>query len=162
MTGEAPRPKITDDLLEMFASGVTLYVATRDRDLMPESMVGMGIRVHQDRSTVTVYLPKVNAAATLANLADNGQIAATLTCPPTHRSVQIKGQARGAPRDGSESDRELQEVFRSALVEAFAAVGIPRTLTRGLPWWPSVAVDFSVSGVFTQTPGPSAGARISS
>ncbi len=162
MTGEAPRPKITDDLLEMFASGVTLYVATRDAELMPESMVGMGIRVHQDRSTITLYLPKASAAATLANLADNGQIAATLTCPPTHRSVQIKGQSCGAPRDGSEADRQHQEVFRAAFVECLAAVGVPRTLSRGLPWWPCVAVDFSVSGVFTQTPGPNAGARISS
>ncbi|HVJ20039.1 MAG TPA: hypothetical protein VM686_31710 [Polyangiaceae bacterium] len=162
MSGEPPAPKISDDLLEMFASGVTLYIATRDAALMPESMVGMGIRVHQDRRTVTLYLPKVNAAATLANLADNGQIAATLTCPPTHRSVQLKGSASGAPREGTASDREIQEIFRGALVEAFAAVGIPRTLTRGLAWWPCVAVDFVLSGVFTQTPGPNAGARISS
>ncbi len=161
MAGEPKQPKISDDLLELFASGVTLYVATRDANLAPESTLGVGIRVHQDRHTVTVYLPKSGADATLANLADNSQIAATLTHPPSHRSVQLKGRSCGT-REGAEPDREIQEIFRSALVEAFAAVGIPRTLTRGLPWWPSVAVDFVVSDVYAQTPGPNAGTRISS
>ena len=43
---------------------------------------------------------------------------------------------------------------------AFAVIGIPRALTRGLLWWPSTAVDFEVSDVYTQTPGPDAGERL--
>ena len=69
---------------------------------MPESVLGMGIRVHPDRRHATVYVP-ASAATTLANLVDNGQLA---------------------------------------------------------PWWPSVAIEFEVADVFTQTPGPDAGERL--
>jgi hypothetical protein len=159
MPAEPARPKISDDVLELLASGVDVYVATRSADLLPESVLGMGVRVHQDRRTVTVYVPRVHAGATLANLTDNGMIAATFCRPPDHRSVQFKGRYLGQ-RESGESDRELQEVFRSAMVESFAAIGIPRVMSRGLPWWPSTAVDFEVSDVYTQTPGPNAGNRL--
>jgi hypothetical protein len=33
---------LTEDLLEFIASGVDVYVATRDADLEPESMMAMG------------------------------------------------------------------------------------------------------------------------
>lgn len=159
MSVEPARPKISDDLVEYFASGVDVYVATRGPDLMPESVLGMGIRVHPDRSAVTVYLPKVTCESTLANLADNGRIAATLVRPVDHRSVQLKGRCTNV-RDSDQGDREVQEIFRAALVEAFALVGVPRVFTRGLPWWPSAAVEFRVSDVYTQTPGPNAGAPL--
>lgn len=156
MSRTPERPKISDDLLELFASGVDLYVATRSKDLIPESMLGMGIRVHPDRRKVTIYVQTAAAAATLANLADNGQVAATLGRPPDHRTVQIKGRCT-AVRESTQSDRELQEIFRSALVTSYATIGIPRALTRRLPWWPSTAIEFEVDGIYTQTPGPDAG-----
>lgn len=156
MSPAPDRPRISDDVLELFASGVDLYVATRSRDLMPESVLGMGIRVHQDRRTVTVYVATATAAATLSNLEDNGQIAATLSCPPSHKTIQLKGRCTGV-RESAAPDREIQEIFRSALVGSLAAIGVPRALTRALPWWPSTAVDFEVEGIFTQTPGPHAG-----
>jgi hypothetical protein len=159
MSAASARPTISDDLLELFASGVDVYVATRGADLMPESVMGMGVRVHPDRRRVTVYVPTEIAAATLANLQDNGQVAATLCHPPDHRTIQLKGRCTGL-RASTEADRELQEVFRSAMVTVFAAVGIPRALTRALPWWPSTAVEFELDGIFTQTPGPDAGERL--
>lgn len=159
MASEPERPKISEDLLELFASGVDMYVATRSADLMPESVVGMGVRVHRDRRSVTVYVPSQAAAKTLANLDDNGQVAATLSHPIDHRTVQLKGRCTGY-RDSTPSDREIQEIYRAALIAVFAVVGIPRALTRSLPWWPSVAVDFVVADVFMQTPGPQAGERL--
>ena len=159
MSAEPTRTTISDDLLELFASGVTLYVATRSEGLVPESSFGMGIRVHQDRRHVTVYVPTVSAAATLANLREGAPIAATLCHPPNHRTVQLKGACTGI-RASAPADREIQEIFRSALVTAFAAVGVPRALTRNLPWWPSTAIDFAVHDIYTQTPGPHAGERL--
>jgi hypothetical protein len=159
MVAKPAGPRLSDDLLELFASGVDIYVATRGADLMPESLLGMGIRVHEDRRTVTVYVPTAAAATTLANLADNGQVAATLCFPPTHRTVQLKGRCTGF-RESNAMDRQIQEIFRSALISTFALIGIPRVLTRGLAWWPSTAVDFEVSDVYRQTPGPDAGERL--
>jgi len=159
MPAEPQRPTVSDDLLELFASGVTLYVATCNEERMPESLPGMGIRVHPDRQHVTVYVPTAHADATLSNLRASGQVAATLCHPPDHRTVQLKGRCTGV-RDGSDADREVQEVFRAALVATFAEIGIPRALTRSLPWWPSTAIDFEVRDIYTQTPGPNAGERL--
>jgi hypothetical protein len=62
-----------------------------------------------------------------------------------------------AVRPSAESDREIQEIFRSAMIASFAFVGVPRALSRGLPWWPSTTLEVEVSDVFKQTPGPDAG-----
>lgn len=154
-------PTITDDLLELFASGVDCYIATRDAQLVPETTLGMGLRVHADRRTVTLYVADVALGATRANLElmPRAPIAATLCHPPDHRAVQLKGHCI-ALRPSTHADRELQEVFRAAMIAAFAAVGVPRTTTRALPYWPSTAIELEVSEVFTQTPGPDAGNRL--
>lgn len=148
-----------EELSELIASGVDIYVATRDAELVPESMLAMGVRADADRCGITVYLPEARAASTLANLKDNGRIAITLTRPSDHKSVQLKGRVRQI-RESGPSDRELQAVHRAALVEQFAMVGVPRGATRRLVWWPSVAVEVELENVFTQTPGPHAGEPI--
>lgn len=151
-------PMISDDLIEYLACGVDVYIATRDAQLVPESMLGMGVRVLGDRKTVTVYAPNVTAARTLQNLQPEAgaPVAITFCHPPTGRAVQLKGRCT-AVRPSTESDRQLQEVFRSALIASFATIGVPRAQTRGLRWWPSTAIDVEVSEVFRQTPGPNAG-----
>lgn len=158
MNPGSPRPTICDDLLELFASGVDLYVATRDADLVPESVLGIGLFVHEDRASMTVYVPTAAATATLANLKDNGQIAVTISHAPDHRVVQLKGICTGV-RDSTAADRALQEIGRAAMIDAFANIGIPRELTRALPWWPSTAISFDVRDIFAQTPGPRAGEK---
>ncbi|HET9932629.1 MAG TPA: pyridoxamine 5'-phosphate oxidase family protein [Polyangiaceae bacterium] len=156
VTASAVSPPLTEELVEYMATGVDMIVATRDAALAPESMLGMGIKVHPDRCTVTAYLPTERAAATLRNLQDNGQIAITLVHASTGKGIQLKGSVVSL-RESDSSDRDLQAVFRSALVEELAAVGVPRSATRRLHWWPSTAVDVAVDSVFVQTPGPKAG-----
>ena len=138
------------------ASGVVVYVATRDADLWPESTLAMGAKAECDRGIVTVYVPSVLAGPTQKNLGDNGEVAVTMTRPSDHKSIQVKGKAR-AIRECGEADRELLAVRRSAQVEQFAGVGIPRELTRRVVFWPSVAIEIDVREVYSQTPGPRAG-----
>lgn len=147
------------ELTEHLASGVVMYVATRNRDLFPESVFAMGARVDCEKGVVTVFVPRATVASTLANLEDNGEIAVTLTRPSDHKSLQLKGRSLGV-RDSTEVDRELQTVHRAALTEQFASVGIPRGLTRRIHFWPSVAIDVELREIFAQTPGPRAGERV--
>jgi hypothetical protein len=147
---------IPEELSELIATGVDVYVATRDAELEPESMMAMGIRLHRERGTLTVYLPQALAAPTCKNLAENSEIAVTLIRPSDMKAAQLKGKSV-AVRQSTETDRELQMIFRSALIEQMAAVGIPRCATRRLVWWPSLAVEVAVREVYSQTPGPSAG-----
>lgn len=146
-------------IVELIASGIDVYVATCDRELEPESMFGMGVRVHPDRMTLTAYLPEALAGATLANLKENPLITLTMNRPIDHKCVQIKGKAIDVRRS-NDVDRELQAIFRAALIEQFEAIGVPRSLTRRFVWWPSIAVDVQITDVFAQTPGPGAGEPI--
>jgi hypothetical protein len=152
----SPTPTITEELVELIASGVDVYVATRSAELEPESMLAMGIRAHADRRTLTVYLPQALAAATCQNLEQNGEIAITLSRPSDFRAVQLKGRSTGV-RPATETEREIQAIFRAALVDQLEAVGVPRCASRRLVWWPSLAVEVAVREIYGQTPGPAAG-----
>lgn len=149
-------PTLPEELSELVASGVDVYVATRDAELEPESMLAMGVRLHRERGALTVYLPEATAAATLKNLEANAEIAVALIRPSDLRAVQLKGKSVSI-RPSSENDREFQGIFRAALIEQMEMVGVPRCVTRRLVWWPSLAVEVAVREVFQQTPGPAAG-----
>ena len=147
---------LLEEIAEHVASGVIIYVATRNSSLEPEATIAMGFKSDCSRQLFTVYVPEKAAAKTLANLTDNGAIAVTMTRPIDHKSVQIKGRAvRTRPAD--DADRALLNVHRAALTEQFALVGVPRSITRRLTNWPSVAIDVEVTAAFSQTPGPQAG-----
>lgn len=151
---------LPEEVLELIASGVDVYVATCDRELSPEAVLAMGLRVSEDRTVLTVYLPAVLAEVTRRNLAVNPEVAITIEHAIACKAAQVKGRAITI-RNSTEADREFQLMFRASFVESFALVGIPRSLTRRLVWWPSLVVDVSVRDVFTQTPGPHAGEAIS-
>jgi len=147
---------LPEEVLELIASGVDVYVATCDRELEPESVLAMGLRVSEDRTLLTVYLPQVLAELTRRNLVENPEMAITVEHASDSKAAQIKGCAIGV-RISTEADREFQTMFRASFVESFALVGIPRSLTRRLVWWPSLVVDVRIRDIFVQTPGPNAG-----
>ena len=151
---------LPEEVLELIASGVDVYVATCDRELSPEAVLAMGLRVSEDRTILTVYLPEVLAETTRRNLAVNPEVAVTIEHANACKAVQVKGRAIST-RSSTEADREFQMMFRASFVESFALVGIPRSLTRRLVWWPSLVVDVSIRDLFTQTPGPHAGEALS-
>jgi hypothetical protein len=153
------RRAFSPDIVEFFESGVSILVGTRDAALRPACTRGAGATVRAGEGVVTVYLPQATAARTLANLADNGQIAVTFSRPLTHYSIQIKGTFAGQ-RPSTETDRAVQQSYRAAYAEQLHAVGLPRAVAARLAWWPSVAVDIAVRDCFVQTPGPGAGRRL--
>jgi hypothetical protein len=152
----AAPPPLCDEVVELLGSGVVMVVATRDAGLAPELVPAMGSRVGRDRRTLTVFVPRALAGATLANIERNGHLAITATRPSDHKSMQIKGGAQGV-RDAADADRAMLEMLRGAMVEQLATFGMPRAITRRLTYWPSVAIDVEVNEVFVQTPGPGAG-----
>ncbi|HEY0465477.1 MAG TPA: pyridoxamine 5'-phosphate oxidase family protein, partial [Polyangiaceae bacterium] len=96
---------LPEEVLELIASGVDVYVATCDGELSPESVLGMGLRVSEDRSVLTVYVPEVLAEATRRNLAVNPEVAVTVEHASDANAVQIKGRAI-ATRPSTDADRE--------------------------------------------------------
>lgn len=136
-----------------------MSLATRNAALEPLSGMAFGLQASLDSSEVTVFLPAVLAADTLANLRDNGQMALTLVRPSDHGSIQLKGTWVGERRT-DEKDRAFLERYRDALEEELNVVGVPRSIWNRLVWWPCVALRMQLRDVFVQTPGPGAGRRL--
>jgi hypothetical protein len=150
---------IDAELAEFLESGITILVGTRDAELRPETMRGVGAHVQAGGAELTVYLPETTATASVANLRDNGRIAVAFGRPADHRTIQVKGQVvEIAPAD--DEDRERIERYHSALAESWGFVGVPPRVTARLAWWPCHRVRLRVEEIFVQTPGPGAGAPL--
>jgi hypothetical protein len=122
-------------------------------------MRAVGLRVHPDRATATIYLPEATSQGTRANLLVNARIAVLASYPLDHRSLQLKG---GVKRVTLAEEGALPAI--QAYLETFASVlevvGMPPELVRMVSHWPAFAVEFHVEELFQQTPGPGAGAPL--
>jgi hypothetical protein len=136
-----------------------MLVGTCSAALTPECVRAVGVRVWPGACQLTVLLPKVTAAVSIANLRENARLALTLAEIPTHRTVQIKGRVL-AIRDGDEDDRALANHYRAMLVDEYAHIGQTAANTSRLSVWPCHAIDLDIEVVFAQTPGPHAGEKM--
>lgn len=146
------------DVIELFESGSSIVVGTRDAKLLPEVARAGGARVDRTADRITVFLAQSTASRTLANLAANGAIAVSFTHVFSHRAIQTKGKVVSVG-PAAESDRDVVKHYMSAWAEILYLTGIPRAVTLQCASWPAVAITFDVTETFNQTPGPKAGDR---
>lgn len=150
------RPLISKELAGFLESGLSFTVATRDRELQADGARAWAARVSADRTRLTLFLHRPSAAVTLRNLKVHPEIAVCVDRPSDSHCCQLKGRfvASRPARAGERAEVERQaEGFRAEL----EAIGIPRIMTAGWSYWPSVAVEVEVTAIFEQTPGPGAG-----
>jgi hypothetical protein len=152
-------PPLPPELVTFSEGGVSILVGTCSRELIPDCVRGMGIRVWPGASQLTVLLPAATSAASIANVRENARLAVTLSRIASHRTIQLKGSVL-AIRDGDERDRALATRYRELFAEDLAFVGQPAANTLRLGIWPCHAVDLDIAIVFAQTPGPAAGERM--
>ncbi len=154
---------IPDRVVEVLHGPVFIQIGTRDEALRPAHTFAVGAVVHEDRQTVTVFVPTARAARVLRDLTENGRMALGVALA-NHEAYQLKGTYLSS-RPTDDADRARQEVYRSALLASALAAGFPdaiaRPLTLGLAYTPGVAITFRVAEVFLQTPGPGAGTLLS-
>jgi hypothetical protein len=147
---------LPEEIVDLVESGVSILVGTRDGELRPASVRGVGAQVSPDRRKVTVFLPEATAAKAARNLRDNGEIAVAFSRPIDNLAVQIKGRCHELRR-AAEGERPIPERYGVAFVEMTYAVGMPRSLMKRMTVWPAWAASFEVREVYSQTPGPGAG-----
>lgn len=147
---------LPDEHVTFIESGVSVLVGTRDAKLRPFALRGMGVKVHADRKTLTLFVPDPTGGRTLADLRDNGRIALTFTRPIDHRSMQLKGKAVSF-RPVTEDERPFLESYVEGWARHLEVVGLPRAIGSSLTYWPATAVDVAIEASFHQTPGPQAG-----
>jgi hypothetical protein len=150
---------IPDRVTEVLQGAAWLQIGTRDESLRPSHTVAVGARVHDDRRTVTVFVPTARSDRALRDLKGNGRIALGIGLA-THEAYQIKGTYVSS-RPADDSDRARQEAFRAALYAHALEGGFPESIARpftlGVAYTPGVAITFRAEEVFLQTPGPGAG-----
>ena len=150
---------IPDSIVHFLETGVSVMVGTRNASLMPECTRAWGIQVAPDRHAVTIFLSEIFASETIDNLRANGMIAVTCTRPTDHITCQLKGRVTAITpmtRTGRDHCRQWHHDFTAEL----KAVGVPPELPEAWIVEPTVAVEFAVSAVFDQTPGPGAGRKM--
>jgi len=154
------RERLVDrQLAEFLESGLSLFVSTRNGDLIPDCACAGGLRAQGDGRHITIFLPAATCEASIRNLEDNGDIAIVASRPRDYRTIQLKGKAlQVAP--AAENDRGFVTRYRDALAAEFETVGIPRRISMALNFWPSMAITVAVTEVYDQTPGPKAGAPL--
>lgn len=155
--------RIEDELKAFLEGGVAVVLGTRDANLAPEVARGWGLHVLADRSTLELCVGLPSGRRTLANAADNGQIAVTAVSPLNYRQVQLKGRVV-ATLEPSDEDRLRVERHRAAFALAVEHVGIPSEFCPGF-WTHDDAgalarLRFTPEQAFDQTPGPEAGRRL--
>lgn len=153
--------RLTEQHVELIESGASILIGTRDAALCPECLRGLGAAVHPSREAVTVYANAALAERTLANAALGEPIALTFSRIWDHYTIQLKGPVIET-RPATEAERALQERYLAAFAEQLNLVGLPRSVTRQVRLWPSVALTASVRELFLQSPGPGAGRRLES
>ncbi|MBV9495361.1 MAG: hypothetical protein JOZ54_14025 [Acidobacteria bacterium] len=150
-----------DRLRDCAESGVSVFLGTADANGRPACCRAVALTSQDGYETVTVYAPVATAQETIANLATTRRIAIGLSRIPDHVSLQIKGVMRAVrlarPDEAPFVERQLEDFF-----SRLADLGLPRHVARRMNHWPAFAIDVSVEQVFDQTPGPNAGAAISS
>ena len=150
---------IPDRVIEVLHGPAYMQIGTRDAALRPSHTFAVGAVVHDDRETVTVFVPTARARRILADLESNGRVALGIALV-SHEAYQLKGSYL-ATRATDASDLARQESYRKALLDDALGVGYPdeiaRPLTQGFAYTPGTAITFRAEQVFLQTPGPGAG-----
>ena len=148
-------------LTEFLEHGLAIHIGTRDAAMRPNGCRVTAVRVEDQGRHLVAYLPKAATPVVLDDLRSNGQAAISFARPTDDRAVQVKGQFISA-RDADPSEEAFVLGQWRSLIGELDAIGLA-ALTSTNTWltWPCVAVTIRVTAIFSQTPGPEAGAVLS-
>jgi len=148
-------------LAAFLQEGVGIHIATRNAALEPNGTRALAVKVEDDGRHLAVYVARVASVRILGDLEDNGQAAVSFGRPVDDKACQVKGTFLAA-RDASDDERPFIAAQWDGFLASLEQIGIPRAATRAWITWPAVAIRLRVNAVFDQTPGPGAGAQITS
>jgi hypothetical protein len=140
-------------------TGISVLIGTSDPTGAPDCVRGTGVRIWPGACQLTLLMPQVTGATSIANLRANPKCAVALSEILTARTMQLKGTVL-AIREGSAEDRAHAKHYVEMFSDQLAVIGQPSELTRRFGYWPLWAIDLEIEAVYAQTPGPVAGAKM--
>jgi hypothetical protein len=135
------------------------FAGTRNRDLVPFGHRVSGWRIGADGRSLTAFIPE--PAGLVESLQENGELALTVEDFPAHETYQFKGRYV-SHRPALREDIAIVDRIRERFIKNMRAVFpvLPEGIAGAFTSKPALAVEFEVSEIYVQTPGPGAGARI--
>jgi hypothetical protein len=150
---------VAEDLAQWEQHGVAAVAATRDERMRPQVVRAWGLTVAPDGASASICVGAAPDSQTLANIAANGAISVTMVIPSTYRMIQMKGRVTGVTEPSAEQLERVEE-HAVAFEAEVAPLGLTAEQARRFVHHELMAVTFSVTEVYDQTPGPGAGARL--
>ena len=149
---------LDQSLTEFLECGLAIHIGTRNAAMRPNGCRVTAVRVEEQGRHLVAYLPKAASADVFDDLKSNGQAAVSLTRPTDDRAVQVQGEFVSL-READPSEESFVLNQWQSLLKELDLIGLaPLTSTSTWLMWPCVAVTIRVTAVFSQTPGPEAGA----
>ncbi|MGP1356796.1 hypothetical protein [Roseicyclus sp.] len=141
--------------------GVGITLGARRADGRPIIGGGVACRV-RDRRTVRVLVSRATNAGFIAAVAGGSAVAATFSRARDHRSIQLKA-ARAAIGEIASDDTSEAARQSALLADDLVELGYARRQAEAYAYCGAtdlVSLEFVPDRVFTQTPGPGAGAEL--
>jgi hypothetical protein len=163
MPDAAPlHPLLSPEHIALIDKGVSAIVASRDAALRPSLMRAVGARISADGTKVTVFVARSQSRPLLQDVAATGRIAVVFSQPLSHRTVQVKA-TEAALRPAEEADLPALRRYLASMEDEVGAVGIAVPFVRAMLAFrleDLVAISFTPTEAFDQTPGPKAGSAL--
>jgi hypothetical protein len=154
---------LDDELATFLAGGVSIHIAARDAQRVPSVARAKGCRVMQgEPQKLRLFTSASQAGRLVDDVRDNGMVSVTFTVPTTNYALQFKSRDCRVVALG-EGDRETMERYVEVFGEALSHLGIQPHFVRAFFSSPAdeIAVEFTPTEMFQQTPGPAAGTKLS-
>jgi len=145
------------NLTEFLEQGVAIHIGTRNARLEPNGCRVTAVRVEDEGRCLVAYIPRVATKAVLDDLQSNGQAALSFARPADDRAVQVKGEFLSL-KDADAAEEKFAASQWQGFLNQLDMIGLPGAGTATWTMWPCVAVRIRVTALFSQTPGPEAGA----
>ncbi|HVY24399.1 MAG TPA: pyridoxamine 5'-phosphate oxidase family protein [Steroidobacteraceae bacterium] len=155
-------PLINDELAAFISSGLSITLASRNADNMPSAARAKGcVLVHGTSCKLRVFVSASQARQVVTDVRANGAISATFSVPDTHRSMQFKG-CDAHVAELQSGDRALIDQYIDIFARRVAGNGFSPAFVHAFFASPpdEIAVEFTPTDAFQQTPGPNAGTRL--
>ena len=159
MTSELDPPLLDEARADFITHHVSILAGSSSAERIPSVARAYGCRVAPDRRSITLFLSLTQSATVLRDLRAGGAVAAVFSRPTTHETLQLKGAgAQIAPL--ADGDRALMRAYGRSFRDDIGAIGFKDPFGVNIMSGTeddAVAVTFTPTAAFVQTPGPSAG-----
>lgn len=156
-------PRLTQAQSDLLETGcASLYLASRNTRRVPSLTRGVDARLDENQEQVTILVLRSQSQQVLRDIASTHAAALVVSRPSTHLTFQLKGhdaRETALPADAEYRARQHREAFAREL----AIYGYPPAFAMAVYGFQPddlVAVTFTVSALFEQTPGPGTGTRM--